>query len=258
MEIIEQGFAGRTPLLDTPNGACGQPTSGRISGWQTTEAVRLAWVALLAVGMASFACDSGSSGSGDTSNSSGVGGMTDRSGAAGSGGTADASGASGGSGGAAGTNGGTDPTGAAASAYEVKVDPYGVSPLVAVVNLPGIEASEVQGVQVVVAGQDGGQDFERTYSPTDVDLANQLDSSDLTFAEPGYHVPVLGLYADRENEVRIHVDLANGEGVDSTLLIATRLVKPGEDPWVPTIHVRTALSELMEPGWTVAEISIEP
>jgi arylsulfate sulfotransferase len=144
------------------------------------------------------------------------------------------------------------------SGYDIKVDPYGNSPLVAVVNLHGIKTSEVQGIKVVVAGQDGGQDFERTYSPTDTDLVVNMDTSDLTFPEAGYHVPVFGLYADRENVVRILVDLLDRGPVDLALKIKTSLSKPDEAAWVPSIQVKTAVSELMEPGWTVAEISIEP
>ncbi|MBN1608303.1 MAG: aryl-sulfate sulfotransferase, partial [Polyangiaceae bacterium] len=144
------------------------------------------------------------------------------------------------------------------SGYDVEVDPYGTSPLVAVVNLHGIEANEVQSVQVVVTGQDGGQDFVRTYSPTDTDWVVNMDTSDLTFPEAGYHVPVLGLYADRENVVRILVDVLDRGRVDLTLKINTSLSKPDEDAWVPSIQVQTAVADLMEPGWTVAEISIEP
>ena len=84
-----------------------------------------------------------------------------------------------------------------------------------------------------------------------------MDTSDLTFPEAGYHVPVLGLHADRENEVRILVDLRDRAPVDLTLAIETHLAKSGETAWVPTIAVRTAVPERMEPGWTVAEISIE-
>jgi len=144
------------------------------------------------------------------------------------------------------------------SGYDVEVDPYGTSPLVAVVNLHGIEASEVQGIKVLVSGLDGGSDFERTYAPTDTDLVVNMDTSDLTFPEAGYHVPVLGLYADRENVVRILVDLADQGRVDLTVKIETSLTKADEAPWVPGIKVKTAVAELMEPGWTVAEISIEP
>jgi arylsulfate sulfotransferase len=144
------------------------------------------------------------------------------------------------------------------SGYDVVVDPYGTSPLVAVVNLHGIEASQVQGVQVVVSGQDGGQDFVKTYAATDAELVVNLDSSDQSFPEAGYHVPVLGLYADRENAVRILVDTLDRGRVDLSLKIKTSLTKPGETAWVPSIKVKTAVAELMEPGWTVAEVNIEP
>jgi arylsulfate sulfotransferase len=138
------------------------------------------------------------------------------------------------------------------------VNPYGASPLVAVVNLRAVEASEVRGVEVVVAGQDGAPDFARSYSPADTNVAGPMDTSDLTFPEPGTHVPVLGLYADRENEVRIHVDRGDRDGVDLTLKIEAPLAKAGEAVWVPSIRVNSAVPELMEPGWTVAELSIEP
>ena len=155
-----------------------------------------------------------------------------------------------GCGGASGTAGGPS--------YDVTVNPYGTSPLVAVVNLRAIEASEVRGIEVVVAGQDGAPDFARTYSPTETNAMGPMDTSDLTFPEPGTHVPVIGLYADRENEVRIHVDRRDRDGVDLTLQIETPLSNAGEAAWVPSVRVNSAVPELMEPGWTVAELSIEP
>ena len=168
---------------------------------------RLAWAALLAVGLAPLACGGGTAGG---------------------------------------------------PSYDIAVDPYGTSPLVAVINLRAIEESEVRRVEVVVAGQDGAPDFLRTYVPADTKPLGPLDTSDLTFPEPGTHVPVLGLYADRKNEVRIHVDRFDRDGVDLTLQIEAPLAKPGEAAWVPSIRINSAVPELMEPGWTVAEISIEP
>ena len=147
---------------------------------------------------------------------------------------------------------------AGARGYDIVVNPYGASPLVAVVNLRAIEASEVQRIEVVVAGQDGAPDFARTYSPTDTNVMGPMDTSDLTFPEPGTHVPVVGLYADRVNEVHIHIDRRDRDDVDLTLQIETPLSNAAEAAWVPSIRVNTAVPELMEPGWTVAEISIEP
>jgi arylsulfate sulfotransferase len=192
------------------------------------------------------------------------------SGGRGSGGVAAGSGGAVGADAAGGTGGAAKPDAAAGGdvfeddaptvtvGYSVEVDPYGTSPLVAVVNLHGIEASKVQQVQVMVAGQNGGPDLVRTYSPTDTELAVNLDSSDVIFPEPGYHVPVLGLYADRESAVRILVDVRDQGRVDLSLSIETSLTKPGETPWVPSVQVKTAAGASMEPGWTVAEISIEP
>src|SRR5690349_9429693 len=104
--------------------------------------------------------------------------------------------------------------------YDVAVNPYGTSPLVAVVNLHGIEASDVRTVEVVVFGQDGVPDFATTYSP---DAPDAMDTSDLSFPEPGLHVPVVGLYADRESDVRIHVDRRDEDAVEVTLPIEARL-----------------------------------
>lgn len=158
--------------------------------------------------------------------------------------------------------GGTTDTGGAPEVgglgAEVRVDPYGNCPLAAVVNVHGVALSEVQRVQVVVAGQDGAPDFQKQYSPTGKDFAVQLGSSDLIFSEDGLRVPVLGLYADTQSSVRIRLDLQNGDSVDRTLNIQTHLNRPDEPAWVPTIQVKTAMADLMEPGWTVAEISKEP
>jgi len=143
-------------------------------------------------------------------------------------------------------------------AYEVHLDPYGNCPLAAVVNVHGVEPSEVELLRVVVAGQNGAADFAREYALTDPDFMVQWDTSDLSFSEAGTHVPVLGLYADTENEVRISVDLLDRSQLDLTLNIETALARPDEPAWVPTLQVNTAVAELMEPGWTVAELNIEP
>jgi len=208
---------------------------------------RGATAALLAAALTPLGCSSSST---DAVATGGMtsGGGTLSSGGSGSGGTP----ASGGSGGTPGSGGVAEVGG-----YEVLVDPYGNCPLVAVVNVVGIEAGQVQGLEVVVAGQNGSPDFVRQYSPTDPAFV-ALDSSELTFSEPGYHVPVLGLYADAESSVRIRIDREAGDPVGLTLNIATHLLAAGEAPWAPTIQVETALVDQMEPGWTVAEISIEP
>ena len=201
-----------------------------------------------AAGWASFGCGSNSTKPVDMA---ATGGELSTGGGDGSGGTQNSGGSS--SGGSSASGGQTGGDG-----YELKVDPYGNSPLSAVVNVHGIEADQVQGLHVVVAGQNGGPDFVRDYPPTDTAFTAQLDSSDLSFSQAGYHVPVLGLYADTENSVRITLDLKDASPVDLTLPIATHLLEPAEAPWAPTIQVATALVDQMEPGWTVAEINIEP
>ncbi len=207
----------------------------------------------------------GAATSGGTTNPGGDAGLGSVAGAAGAGSSPGGTGAEGGSAAASGgaTAGSGGATGAAGNpsdevGVEVAVDPYGNCPLVAVVNLTGLEASEVQAVQVIVTGQDGGPDLLRTYAVEDDRTVIQLDTSDVVFAEPGLHVPVLGLYPDRDNGVRIHVDRRDGGSIDRTVTITTRLSNPDEPAWVPGIQVNTAVTELMEPGWTVAEISIEP
>jgi len=218
-------------------------------------------MALLAAGVAPLACGSGSKTPASASNTTGTvategGASTVASETSGTVSTVS-------TGGAAST--GTSDTGAAGAAgsgepeaYEVHVDPYGNCPLVAVVNVHGVEPSEVQRLQVVVGGQNGAADFAREYSPADSDFMLQFDTSDLTFSEGGVHVPVLGLYADTENSVRISADLLDGSRVELTLNIATQLSNPDEPAWVPTIQVNTATTDQMEPGWTFAELSIEP
>ena len=142
------------------------------------------------------------------------------------------------------------------SGYDVMVDPYGHNPLAAVVNLHGIVETQVQEVKVVVKGQGGARDFEKIYSPGQTDL-HRFDTSDLTFPEAGYKVPMVGLYADQVNEVHILVSLLDQGYADITLSIETHLTNPGDAVWAPSIQVNTAIPDLMEPGWTVAEISLE-
>jgi arylsulfate sulfotransferase len=137
---------------------------------------------------------------------------------------------------------------------DVVVDPYGHNPLAAVVNLRGVDASALHKIKVVVAGKDGGQDLERTYLPGDVSAA-RFDSSDLTFPVAGLHVPVIGLY-DGANQVHLIVELDSGTA-DLTLSITSPLTVPGETTWVPGITLSTADPSRMDPGWTVAEISLE-
>lgn len=232
-------------------------------------AIRHVWAALLAAGAATLGCDSGATGSagtadtvdtvstggGESVGTSNTNGAPSTTGGGGSAGTSDAGGM-GSTGGSSSAN--TSGAAGAGAGYEVQVDPYGNCPLVAVVNVPGIEPSNVQELQVVVTGREGAPNFERVYSPMDPDFAIQLDTPDLTFSEPGFHVPVLGLYADTENSVHIVVELVDGNHVDLTLNIETHLANPDEAAWVPTIRVNTAMTDLMEPGWTVAELNIEP
>ncbi len=247
----------------------------------------LAWSALLGASVAALACNgrsseapatggaAGMAGSAGVSGLSGAGGnVVTAGGAAGGGGTpsgsggtvADLAGMAGTAGmggnvataGAAGMPGAAGGTVANGGAYDVLVDPYGTNPLAAVVNLRGIDAGDVKSVEVVVPGQDGAADFTKTYAPADTELIDNLDSSDLDFPAAGYHVPVYGLYADRENAVRLHVERLAHDPLDVTLPLTTPLAKPGEDAWVPGITVHTSVPEQMEPGWTVAELNIEP
>jgi len=198
---------------------------------------------------------SGSSGAGgsvqQTSGNGGVGGSA----VAGAAGGAGSSAATAGMGGMAGIGGATVADGAT---YDLLVNPYHTNPLVAVINLRGTDATKVERFEVVVTGQDGASAFVKTYLPTDAELLSNLDTSDLDFPEAGYHVPVYGLYADHSNTVRIHVERIGAAPLDLTLSIETPLSELDEDIWVPRIAVNTAVPEQMEPGWTVAEISIEP
>jgi arylsulfate sulfotransferase len=189
---------------------------------------RLARAALLAVGLLGLACGTGSGGHGAPT---GSGGAVGSGGSAGSAGTGD---------------------------HDVAVNPYGTNPLAAVVNLRGVEASDVKEVRVVVTGQDGGSDLVKTYAATDKELLQNLDTSDLGFPQHGYHVPVFGLYADRKNQVRIHAVRIAHDPLDLTVTIDAPLSKPDEDVWVPRITISSAVPEQMEPGWTVAELNIEP
>jgi len=214
----------------SPNGA-----AGMAGGAGTTGAGRIAATAGMA-GAVGMAGATGMAGAGGSS--------------AGSGGTSSVAGRAG--------SGGSSVGGVGGSAYDIMVNPYGTNPLAAVVNLRSIDASAVTSLEVVVTGRDGSSDFAKTYAATDTTLVSNLATSDLDFPAPGYHVPVYGLYADRDNDVRLHVERNDGDALDLALTITTPLVKPDEDAWVPDIRIETAVPEQMEPGWTVAEINIEP
>lgn len=191
----------------------------------------------------------------------------DADGSVGTGGVTSSGGASGGTKGSGGATGGITGSGASSGSggetnapddYEVLVNPYGNAALVAVVNVPGLQAGDVATVAVVVSGRNGAPDLAREYVPTDSSFVDQLDSSDLMFDQAGLHVPVLGLYADVESSVSILIDLLDGSQLDLTVPIETQLTDPSEEPWVPSVRIDAADPDQMEPGWTVAEISIEP
>src|SRR3569623_796019 len=148
-----------------------------------------------------------------------------------------------------GTGGSAAGTGGAASGeddgYDVVIDPYGPTPLAAVVNLHGVAANDVQAMTVVVVGQQGGSDFTKRYLASDRELTDNLGTSSVAFPSAGYHVPEYGLYADRSSDVRIHVQRIAHDPVDLALQIAAPLSKPDEDVWVPKLTINTALPQQM-------------
>src|SRR5690242_7873391 len=129
-----------------------------------TSVLLLATVSLQGCGSTSVDAD-GSVGTGGVTSSGGASGGTTGSGGA-TGGTTGSGGATGGitgSGASSGSGGETN----AVDDYEVLVNPYGNAALVAVINVPGLEASDVATVEVVVSGQNGAPDLAREYVPTD-------------------------------------------------------------------------------------------
>jgi arylsulfate sulfotransferase len=128
---------------------------------------------------------------------------------------------------------------------EVKLDPYGVAPLSALVTVPGVRPECVRSVTVAVAGQDG-EDLEATLA-YDAAFLGRWGCPDLSPRQPAVQVPVVGLYPDHANEVRVAV--AEGGAVRTvTMTIATAPVSA----WLPTVEIVTAERELMEPGWNLA------
>ena len=133
-----------------------------------------------------------------------------------------------------------------AADVDVKLDPYGVAPLAALVTVPGVRPECVRSVSVAVAGQEG--ETLAAVLPYDAGYLERYGCPDL---QPKgvqlVQVPVLGLQADQANEVRIAV--SEGGAVRTlTTLITTGPVAD----WLPTVVVVTAERDLMEPGWNLA------
>lgn len=142
--------------------------------------------------------------------------------------------------------------------FDVVVDPYSISPLTAVVNVRGLNAAEVESVDVVVRGQGGSPDLERTYQPGAPGYDPRWGTPEVAFPADGFHVPVVGLYADRVNQVRIAVHALDGRIFVVAPEIETHLASPGDvlGRWIPDIHVSTSAPERMEPGWTLVELDL--
>jgi arylsulfate sulfotransferase len=132
-------------------------------------------------------------------------------------------------------------------AWEVRLDPYGVAPLSAVVELRGIDPALVEKVRVVLSGLDG-EDLVQDLAPAD--RAFETNFGDPEWDEELIHVPVLGLYPGHRNRVRVEVTTRDGDH-DRDLEIETRPL----DASFPTIRIVKKNPALMEPGWNLAGFS---
>src|SRR5258706_7854646 len=147
-----------------------------------------------------------------------------------------------------------------ADKFDVIVDPYAINPLAAVVNVRGLTPADVKSMEVTVKDDSAAaHHFLSPYSPQSQSYATNWDSSDVLFAQDGLHVPVIGLFADKENQVDIVVHTQGAERIAKTLKITTRLTTdPGDScrDCYPTIEVTLADAPRMEPGWNLVEFSI--
>jgi arylsulfate sulfotransferase len=129
---------------------------------------------------------------------------------------------------------------------EVALDPYAVAPLAALVTVSGVSPECVRQVSVTIAGRDGEDlavdlPFDAGY------LERYADPDRLPAGRPAVHVPVLGLYPDHANAVRVTV-AEGGAAHTVELTITTGVITP----FLPSVQVATAERDLMEPGWNLA------
>ncbi|MBI5481514.1 MAG: aryl-sulfate sulfotransferase [Deltaproteobacteria bacterium] len=134
----------------------------------------------------------------------------------------------------------------AAADVDATLDPYGVAPLAAVVAVPRVKPECVRSVAVTVTGLDG-EDLAVTL-PYDAGYRERYACPDLLRAgQQAVPVPVLGLYPDHANEVRVAVS-EGGAVHTASLTITTGPIAA----WLPTVVIAAAERDLMEPGWNLA------
>jgi arylsulfate sulfotransferase len=129
----------------------------------------------------------------------------------------------------------------------VRLDPYGIAPLAAVIEVSGIDAAAVQRTRFVLAGLDG-EDLDQEFDPQD--RALQTNFADPQWDAGRTYIPVLGLYPGHKNRIRVEVTTAD-HIYDRELIIDTRPL----DASLPTIKVIKRDTSRMEPGWNLAGFS---
>ena len=131
-----------------------------------------------------------------------------------------------------------------ASAVDLRLDPYGRTPLAALA-IVAVDPQSVQSVSVRLKAEDGADDL-KVDLPYDHDYAERYGCPDLV-GDGSVGVPVLGLLAARTNRVIIAVSTA-----DTVYRLALAIKTASLHPSLPTIRVVAKDEELMEPGWNLA------
>ena len=135
----------------------------------------------------------------------------------------------------------------AADRVIVHLDPWGVAPLSAGIEVRGFAAGTVQRMAFVLSEPDGGE-LRQDFDPTAVSFKVRYDLSQ-RMAPGAVGIPVLGLFPGRDNPVRIEVTTAAG------VCWRDLVVTTGELPALPTIEIATRDEARMEPGWNLAGFS---
>lgn len=134
-----------------------------------------------------------------------------------------------------------------ATGLRILLDPYGVAPLSALVAVPSVHRDCIREVVIHVAAE-GAEPLDVAL-PFDDAYLRSYDDADL-ISENEFPVPILGLVAEAENQVRI--DLVEDALVRrAELTIGTDALPPS----LPDIEIPVREDALMEPGWNLVAFS---
>ena len=129
----------------------------------------------------------------------------------------------------------------------VLLNPYHRAPLSAIVSVyhDGLNSADVTEIAVTIAGKDGASDLTASLNPKSDAYHANYDMSDMV---PPTHVgvPILGLYADYDNDVTFRILTAEAVFIGSATITTPFFnTTAGE-----VVKISVLNPEEIEPGWT--------